>query len=187
MKTKSILPLMIVLVVNTALYSQSDESFTDTRDGQTYETVRIGEQIWMAENLNYDTASGCWCYNDSISNCNQCGRLYTWQIAKNVCPNGWHLPSKNEFEILLDNVGGSGSKAYFAFIDADSIGFKAFPCGWRLENGNFCGLTHFSMWWSSTDSNSGYPNQLSLNSSNKYAYIGSSNKEEGLSVRCLKD
>ena len=77
-------------------------SFTDPRDGKTYKTVKIGNQVWMAENLNYDAGSGSWCYED----CSQYGRLYNWETAKGVAPQGWHLPSKSEFETLLNNLGG---------------------------------------------------------------------------------
>ena len=101
---------------------------TDYRDGQTYKTVTIGWQTWMAENLNYETKNS-FCYNDKPSNCTKYGRLYTWAAAmdsagkwsvnakgcgylsnyicspikpvQGVCPVGWHLPSVQEWNTLL--------------------------------------------------------------------------------------
>lgn len=70
-------------------------------DGNVYPTVKIGPQIWMAKNMNLDVP-GSYCYNNDERNCETRGRLYTWEQAQNVCPEGWHLPSKEEFEILLN-------------------------------------------------------------------------------------
>src|SRR6056297_2464310 len=77
----------------------NEGTFTDFRDGQTYKWVRIGEQVWMAENLNYKTEKGSSCFN-----CGKYGRLYNWYTARNVCPDGWHLPTINEFETFIENI-----------------------------------------------------------------------------------
>jgi len=82
-------------------------TFKDPRDGKVYKTVKIGDQIWMAENLNYDVP-GSKCYNDDPVNAEKYGRLYDWETAKKACPIGWHLPSNDEWQTLVDFTGGLG-------------------------------------------------------------------------------
>jgi len=100
--TKFILPVFI-FIASLPCFA---ESFTDPRDNQSYQTIKIGKQVWMAQNLNYETGNS-WCYDNKSSNCKKQGRLYDWNTAKNACPTGWHLPSGMEFEILRYSVGGT--------------------------------------------------------------------------------
>ncbi len=92
------IPLIIVIVLVAAL-SGIAESLTDPRDGQMYKVVEIGGTKWLAENLNYK-AKGSFCYEDDASYCEQYGRLYTWDVAQNVCPEGWRLPSESDWGAL---------------------------------------------------------------------------------------
>lgn len=72
----------------------------DARDGQTYKTVQIGSQVWMAENLNYEVDDGSFCYHDSVEYCCKYGRLYNYSAAMSACPSGWHLPTIEEWDVL---------------------------------------------------------------------------------------
>jgi len=81
----------------------------DTRDGQVYKTVQIGNQLWIAENLNFDPGTGSWAYDKNSSNTKIYGRLYNYKIAKNICPTNWHLPSYKEWDALSDYLGGSAT------------------------------------------------------------------------------
>ena len=135
-----------VFKTNASL-TKTDASLTDVRDGKTYKTVKIGSQVWMAENLNYEYNEGTarsYCYDDDPAMCEKYGRLYTWAAAmdsaavfsgngkgcgygktcsatkpvRGVCPAGWHLPSTYEWNIL----GNFIAKSLFGG-NADSVDY----------------------------------------------------------------
>jgi len=80
-------------------------TFTDSRDGKTYRTVRIGNQTWMAENLNYKTGTSV-CYDNADSNCTKYGRHYNWDDAMTACPAGWRVPTDEDWDSLALAAGG---------------------------------------------------------------------------------
>ncbi len=191
MKTMTKKIVLIFIAITMLCVSCRTKRMKD-KGGTKYTTVKIGEQIWMAENLNYETSSGSWCYDDDPANCEKYGRLYDWGTAKKACPHGWRLPSKSDFETLLRNVGGSGSNAYHALKDGGSSGFSALLGGWRSNDGNFFIIGFYTigslgLWWSSSEGGTGRAWNLYIYSSHRYAYMGSSYEEWGFSVRCLQD
>ena len=168
-------------------------SLTDNRDGQTYKTVKIGEQWWMAENLNYETEAGSYCYNDSAEYCEKYGRLYTW--AMDVCPEGWHLPDTTEWKTLFDAVGGQATAGtilkstegwpYNGYRDTYS--FSALPAGFRNNFGNFYNEGDYANFWSSTERRSDDAYYMFLHYTSGDAYLSYDDKYRGFSVRCVKD
>jgi uncharacterized protein (TIGR02145 family) len=99
---------LILLFFSSSCSDENDSNtFIDSRDGQVYKWVRIGDQIWMAENLNFKPDSEPWVYNNNdLAYTNVYGRLYDWETACKVCPEGWHLPEKTEVEQLRAFLGG---------------------------------------------------------------------------------
>lgn len=195
------LALVVVFCAEGAFAAPKKGTMTDARDGESYQTVRIGKQIWMAENLKVKT-EGSWCYEDKESDCQKYGWLYNWDAAKVACPVGWHLPSKEEFEILFKFVGGAQEDAW-KWKDVgkklnsssgwkengngdDAFGYSALPAGGRSNNGGYYGDGYNASFWSSTeDYSSAY--YMNLHYSVVTALLGLSNKNLGFSVRCVKD
>lgn len=97
--------------------------FTGPRDGQEYKTVELFGQVWLAQNLNFDAEEGCCFYDTDPKIGETYGRLYTWEAACNACPPEWRLPTKKEWDELVDNFGGS-KEAYHALIDNGVSGFN---------------------------------------------------------------
>ena len=174
-------------------------TLTDDRDGQTYKTVKIGEQWWMAENL-YETKARNFCFHDSAEYCEKYGSLYTWGTAMVVCPEGWHLPDTTEWKALFTAVGGKATagkmlKSTEGWNDyegtsgngSDNFGFSALPAGLRNYDGDFYGEGVGAIFWSSTEYDIGYAYRMNLNYSYDYADLNDFNKNLGFSVRCLKD
>jgi len=178
-------------------------TFTDERDGKVYRTAKIGNQTWMAWNLNYKTPSGSWCYENSADSCAKYGRLYTWDVAIKACPAGYHLPSNDEWDSLVAtagvrNVAGKKLKTKKSgwndrkdgrgFNGTNDFGFSALPGGYRYYgDGGFGNAGYSGYWWTATVDYSDYAYY-------RYVYYDSDNvykdgyyKSEGLSVRCVAD
>jgi uncharacterized protein (TIGR02145 family) len=182
-----------------AISGNQTGTFIDKRDGKTYKWVKIGEQVWMAENLNYSTNSGSWCYENSTSNCAIYGRLYDWNTAKIACPSGWHLPGDQEWTILTETLGGTdvaGGKMKEAGTTHwespnkganNSSGFTALPGGYRYTNGGFYYLGSYGYFWSSTEYNGSNAWYRNLGSNGASVGRDGTGETYGFSLRCLKD
>ena len=166
--------------------------------GQKYKTVKIGEQTWMAENLNYagedpDNPIGR-CYSDDQANCKKYGRLYNWSTALTICPEGWHLPSDADWTTLTNYVGSStaGTKLKtksgwdYNGNGTDDFGFSALPGGY-YENGSFAFVGIYGYWWSATEYNSGYAHYRHMICSSSEVIRNDYLKSVLHSVRCVQD
>jgi uncharacterized protein (TIGR02145 family) len=163
--------------------------------GSSYKTVKIGNQVWMAENLN-NNVSGSKCYDNKSANCNKYGKLYGWDMAKAACPSGWHLPSKTEWETLINFVGGASTagtklKSKSGWNDngngTDDYGFSALPGGGGSSVDAFVLVGTGGFWWSSTESGGNYAYFFNMGS---FAGVGSTTGNTistMYSVRCVQD
>jgi len=158
--------------------------------------VKIGNQVWMAKNLN-DNVSGSKCYNNEESNCAIYGRLYDWETAKKACPSGWHLPSDAEWDALVTAVGGDSKagtklKAKSGWNNngngTDNCGFSALPGGiYNSSNGNFVEVGILGRWWSATEDDASYAYTWSMGYTIDHVYSISFGKSGFHSVRCIQD
>lgn len=162
--------------------ANQDGTFVDERNKKTYRYVAMGDLIWMAENLNFKIEDS-WCYDDKKANCKKFGRLYTYDAAMNACPDGWHLPSLNEWKNLfsvvegkrIDDLGLGIMKSKVAkklkstngwsdwFENGtrsgngdDVYGFAALPAGTRTMHDDFNALGEYAFFWTSTEYHTAY-------------------------------
>lgn len=171
------------------------DNFTDSRDGKTYRTVKIGGKTWMAENLNHATGNS-WCYGDNEDNCQKYGRLYDWSAAMSACPDGWRLSTDNDWEDLILSVGGHGvasAKLREAgwYDGTDEFGFSAMGGGYRDSRPNvifsFGGITNFGVWWTSVESGShAHYWEIWPSHSGDFVQTRGRTKNDGVSVRCVR-
>jgi uncharacterized protein (TIGR02145 family) len=217
-------------------------TFTDTRDGMEYYWVKIGNQIWMAENLNTsyfrngepipegeseedwenlkyieeddfytDAGNSLWCYNSNDpSNGEKYGKLYNWYAADNhrgLCPEGWHIPSDEEWMELEMFLGMSQSdvesKGEWRGTDeggrlkancgwakrgfgTNSSGFSALPGGFRDDDGEFSGIGNNACFWSSSQEIYEHVHYRELGSTNSAILRDYRSEKYGFSVRCIR-
>ena len=183
---------------------------------QEVSSVKIGNQIWMLENLNVTTyrdgtpiaevsnqatwdnlSTGGWSnYSNDPSFASIYGRLYNYYAvvdSRGLCPSGWHVPNNEEYNVLANflggNVGGKMKSAGFVTPNTgatNSSGFTALPGGWR-QTGSFSSEGNAGMWWTSTEATSTTAYTRELHSSFSECYQTTKNKKWGASVRCIKD
>ncbi|MBC7124476.1 MAG: hypothetical protein H5T24_02515, partial [Bacteroidales bacterium] len=217
-KTVAIGFLMLLAILSNA---QQKGTVTDI-EGNTYQTVVIGNQEWMAENLrvakfnngdaitnaqsNTDWENGfdtpLWSnFNNDNSYDAIYGKLYNHKVVsdnRNVCPDGWHVPSQAEWETLITGLGGAsvaGGKLKATGTDywnADNVGatnesgFNALGAGYRDGGGNFLNFNNYGDFWTSTLYSSFYAYYVSLNYNSAGTYTDYTSIAKGKSIRCIK-
>jgi uncharacterized protein (TIGR02145 family) len=169
-------------------------TFIDPRDGKIYKTVKIGEQVWMAENLNFD-CPGSKCYDNDPKNADKYGRLYDWETAKKACLPGWHLPSREEWYDLVDFEGGKqiagkelkAKSGWTKVCFYEKSKFLVLPGGFGDSNGRFYDVGHDGYWWSATESNSSNAYYQHMFHDGNAVLENHYDKSRLFSVRCVKD
>jgi uncharacterized protein (TIGR02145 family) len=202
---------------------QIEKTVTDV-DGYIYNTVVIGDQVWLTENLKTTRLNNgadiqyepdsikwvkltslayCWYRNDGVYNKDIYGALYNWYTVETgkLCPSGWHVPSKKEWQTLANFLGGNsvaGGKIRVKGLSywkspndggSNSTGFSAMPAGYRQGDiGNFLYLGEKTFWWSCSEDNDITATFYSTDTFTPLLdYNPYLDKRSGISVRCLRD
>jgi uncharacterized protein (TIGR02145 family) len=192
-------------------------------EGNVYKTIVIGTQVWMAENLkttkyndnkpipevtdnaawrNLQTPGYCWLNNDSTTYRAVRGALYNGYTvnAGKLCPTGWHIPSKDEWNTFVTFIGGStgggkklkeaGTTHWVNYTEAvNQYGFTALPAGWRTTSGLFTRIGDSAAWWTSTETIATllWDFGITMDSGINDIFPWNDNKVLGYSIRCIKD
>ena len=223
--------------INTAGIAYSDQKTFNTafcfrpgaitdEEGNFYDTINIGAQTWMKENLkttkykdglpipmvtddwewqNLTTPGYCW-YNNNLNNKAAYGALYNWYALdstsngfKNLCPTGWHVPSDEDWAVLITYLGGStvavgklkeAGTTHWQSPNAGATnesGFTALPGGCRDYDGSFYVFGSFGYWWSSTEFVKGGAWSWFVGYDGSGAYSYGRFEKDGFSVRCIKN
>ncbi len=181
--------------------------FKDDRDGKNYKWAKIGTQIWMAENLAYVPSdnnfihpqqikeSNSWSkvkapaycfYNDDISNYSSYGVLYNWYAVESgkLCPEGWHVPSQNEWDILVQYLTTLEIPNEQSIWINGKVGFMAKYSGKR-ESFGFNNIDNVGYWWTSTKNSVLFVSSYKFDSESKQMVLDEVGKSMGYAVRCI--
>jgi uncharacterized protein (TIGR02145 family) len=215
----------------TVLESRTEVSEDETKsniynkvkdyDGNSYSVVKIGNQLWMAENLattrfsdgtkipsvsdykawsNLLSPGFCWYFNEAENYKASYGALYNGYTVSTgkLCPEGWHVPSAEEWQTLMNFSGGkevggklkeTGNEHWMSPNEGatNEVGYSALPGGSRGIRGSFFDDRLQGYWWSSTDLDNNNSLYNSLRYSSNEVKSSSDDKKSGFSVRCIKD
>ncbi|MCL1967285.1 MAG: fibrobacter succinogenes major paralogous domain-containing protein [Fibromonadales bacterium] len=208
--TQSSSSVMVVGIIGPNVYCQ----------GKYYKTVIIGSQTWMAENLN-SAIEGSVCYGGDAANCETYGRLYSWATAMNlhigcntsscaaltsskhqgICPKDWHIPSKEDWNTLMNAAGGAEFAGYKLKTRSgwtnsegkpegngyDTFGFSAQPGGYGYSNSGFSFVGNQGIWWSTSEVTDPVAIGFGVYFFKEDAYITDWAKSNLFSIRCVKD
>jgi uncharacterized protein (TIGR02145 family) len=188
--------IILVLFFSGLLISLSgQEKFTDSRDGNVYKTITVQGVTWMAENLRFKAKEGAYSFDKDPNNVPIYGVLYDWKTALKVCPDGWHLPSGAEFQILANY---NDQKDSWKLQASEPTSFGIQLAGMQDYEGTFSEMDESAYFWTSNEydkENAEYFSYLmivehpvaDLSRKADIADIHGTEKTNKYSVRCVKN
>jgi uncharacterized protein (TIGR02145 family) len=183
---------LFLLFIGLNAIGQIKGKYVDTRDNKEYTIITIGEQTWFAENVAFEINKGSWVYEKKAENLAIYGRLYNWKSACEVCPNGWRLPSLDDYKTLLKNINVPDSLFYYeTLVDGGKSSFNVKLAGWYARR-KYGQLNIHTDFWTSTiyqpfkgATKNAY--RFSFYKKDKQVYWNPDYTDYGFSVRCIKE
>jgi uncharacterized protein (TIGR02145 family) len=189
--------IFFILIISASILNlAAQDKFTDPRDGNSYRTINIEGVTWMAENLKYtDAGSGAHYFDNNPNNIASYGVLYEWKTAMKACPDGWHLPSGEEFRTLINNFEIDEA---WGKTTSGPVSFGIQLAGMQDFEGTFTEMDESGYYWTATEYNKDDAEYFSYMIINGKAIIDVSRKEDmpdihgaekssKYSVRCVKN
>ncbi len=138
------LKIVTLAAVAAAFLAACDQANSCTYDGsantlacpdKTYKTANIGGKVWMAENLvRHDIGGNSYCYGDVPANCEKNGSLYPFETATRICPEGWALPTRADFETAVASSAFNAQKVGFRYYDGKYADENVSASYWTAES-----------------------------------------------------
>lgn len=200
---------ILAIVVWSVMVRSTDETSAENDhpkvtakdvDDNEYRTVRIGTQIWMAENLRVTrqvdgTPVKSYEPNDDASTVAEYGRLYDWETACQVCPAGWHLPSDAEWAVLESYLGdhAAGKLKDIGYWQSpntgatNETGFAARPAGYHNDAGFDNNFTARGVFWTSTPQDAHFVWSRVVSYDQANLRRAPQHRQYGFSVRCIRN
>ncbi|MGV8019010.1 MAG: fibrobacter succinogenes major paralogous domain-containing protein [Ignavibacteria bacterium] len=220
MELKKVFLAIIIIVLTVSFSAGIAHSQITDKDGNSYNTATIGTKEWTTENLNVEhyrngdvipqvqdaaewkkLTTGAWCYYENLTeNGKTYGKLYNWYAvtdSRGLVPEGWHVPSDEEFTDMTNSLGGNETaggklKAVTLWNEpnkgaTNESGYSALPGGYRADNGSFKLLLKYGCFWTSTQTTTVGARCRELHNNITDIIRDTYNKKCGLHVRCVKD
>ena len=178
-----------IITLASGAVVQKDVSLYWDDYSESYDIVTIGSQTWMAENL-YSQYMSPYCFQNRTDYCEMYGRLYTFSLTEDACPDGWHVPDTTDWKILLEVVGNKSAKKLKSeqWAGSDEFGFGVLPAGsgkvsddWKQSYD-----ASESCFWTSSETDGENVAVLCFSSDENEAKWQKRSKTSLYSIRCIK-
>lgn len=189
----SIIGLLLLLNLGQSYAQELTGIFYDPRDEQEYETVILEFEIdgvsitreWFTSNLNFEK-EGSFCYRNYQEYCNSYGRLYAWSAAMDACPQGWHLSTQDEWDMLTKAYGGVQFAAAEIKEGGDS-GLEIKMAGFGEQDGSYIDIGVNGYYWNTPDIKTRVPGLITFHTGEEYLSSDQINQTHRNSIRCVRD